>query len=596
MDFEGYERKGQSEYAAFSANVRSFNNECDYCVDTGREVQSAANAMKDGQFGSHLGQRAAAGIDGTIDLGKQIRHLGGAVGSSSKAAFVAAMCLLSVTVHAGPPDWNMDDFSGKGGSLTVIWIALAHGIPVFITGFASKKRWVLVATAIAMAFVALATGNAKYAVFDLMAIAGVTFLGWQVIGGPRSEPQRTKDEARLPLVHVSERVRAQPVPPPPASPAPPSKPEYSTEQLQSAFKSVNWQFLNAKSDEERQKSLVLLAALAERQNEDAARLLRESYTYGINGVRLDRGKAMYWAKKFNLITAGLGGGGVDFVESDEYELVTCLDDIFDVAMRVAEHRGFFFCQHVFLTFWNTDNPLWRQRALEVAIQSAAAHVHLMPDLAELYYSIETKEGKFFACALWTAAMKMGGRLQSLPSIIVENNDKDMNPCARLRFDKIVGDLIEPGKLVSVIDKYAPKLVHGAAFAIEESKAQKKSNVNAEWQPSNQAETEIDRFARSIFEEFRASGLIPKEAEVGEHNRQKAIFLDYTRARLLPEGAYALGSSQGWKGMYERYGSYAGKIEEKLYRRAGAEGIITPDALAEYLEIKAYADQLRGELK
>ena len=49
---------------------------------TGREVQSAVNAMKDGQFGSHLGQRTAAGIDGTIDLGKQAWHVLGAVGSS----------------------------------------------------------------------------------------------------------------------------------------------------------------------------------------------------------------------------------------------------------------------------------------------------------------------------------------------------------------------------------------------------------------------------------------------------------------------------------------------------------------------------------
>jgi hypothetical protein len=49
---------------------------------TGREVQSAVNAMKDGQFGSHMGQRTAAGIDGTIDLGKQVWRVIGAVGSS----------------------------------------------------------------------------------------------------------------------------------------------------------------------------------------------------------------------------------------------------------------------------------------------------------------------------------------------------------------------------------------------------------------------------------------------------------------------------------------------------------------------------------
>ena len=48
----------------------------------GREIQSAVNAAKDGQFGSHLGQRTAAGIDGTIDLGKQVWNVLGAVGSA----------------------------------------------------------------------------------------------------------------------------------------------------------------------------------------------------------------------------------------------------------------------------------------------------------------------------------------------------------------------------------------------------------------------------------------------------------------------------------------------------------------------------------
>lgn len=49
---------------------------------TGREVQSAVSAIKDGQFGSHLEQRMAAGIDGTIDFGKQVWCVLEAVGSS----------------------------------------------------------------------------------------------------------------------------------------------------------------------------------------------------------------------------------------------------------------------------------------------------------------------------------------------------------------------------------------------------------------------------------------------------------------------------------------------------------------------------------
>ena len=50
----------------------------------GREFQSALNAARSGRFGSHLGQRTAAGIDGTIDFGKQVWHVLGAVGSAVK--------------------------------------------------------------------------------------------------------------------------------------------------------------------------------------------------------------------------------------------------------------------------------------------------------------------------------------------------------------------------------------------------------------------------------------------------------------------------------------------------------------------------------
>lgn len=51
---------------------------------TGREVQFAANAIKEGNFGSHIGQRTAAGIDGTIDFGKQAWRVVSVIGNAVK--------------------------------------------------------------------------------------------------------------------------------------------------------------------------------------------------------------------------------------------------------------------------------------------------------------------------------------------------------------------------------------------------------------------------------------------------------------------------------------------------------------------------------
>ena len=40
------------------------------------------NAAKDGEVGNHLGQRTAAGIDGAIDLGKQVWRVISVVGNA----------------------------------------------------------------------------------------------------------------------------------------------------------------------------------------------------------------------------------------------------------------------------------------------------------------------------------------------------------------------------------------------------------------------------------------------------------------------------------------------------------------------------------
>jgi hypothetical protein len=386
--------------------------------------------------------------------------------------------------------------------------------------------------------------------------------------------------------------RPQSAPTPREEPDDEAKPRYSKEQLQSMYKSVSRTVQNAESEEERNKGLELLEALVECGCEDAARFLRESYTFGINGVDLDHVLALEWAKKVHLLTAGLGGSGVDFVRSDEYESVTCLDDIYDVAMQVGEHKGYFFAQHVFLKFWNSDNPLWRERGLEIAIESAAAHVHMIPDLAGLYYSLETEENEFFACALWTAAVKMGGRLQSFPEIVVSNNEKSMDPKTRPYFESIVSDLARDGNLAAAIERHAPKLPHGAAYAILKAQSFRQSTVNSEWIPRSQREFEIDQFANWLSEDLQYSGVIPEEETEREQALQKAVLLDYVRARFLVEGTYPLKRSQGWKEMYDLIGSASHEVEVSVMRTAFDKGIIDQVELDEYLVIRERVSKLR----
>ena len=108
---------------------------------TGREVQSAMNAMKDGQLGSHLGQRTAAGIDGTIDLGKQVWRVVGVVGSSvmddpkKNAPGVLALALGfiagsgGVDGNGGVPDTDIAMF-GIGDHRSLFTHSIIAGIVV----------------------------------------------------------------------------------------------------------------------------------------------------------------------------------------------------------------------------------------------------------------------------------------------------------------------------------------------------------------------------------------------------------------------------------------------------------------------------------
>ena len=108
---------------------------------TGREVQSAVNAMKDGQFGSHLGQRTAAGIDGTIGLGKQVSRVVSAVGNSvmddpkKNAPGVLALALGfiagsgGVDGNGGVPDTDIAMF-GIGDHRSLFTHSIIAGIVV----------------------------------------------------------------------------------------------------------------------------------------------------------------------------------------------------------------------------------------------------------------------------------------------------------------------------------------------------------------------------------------------------------------------------------------------------------------------------------
>jgi hypothetical protein len=60
--------------------------------------------------------------------------------------------------------------------MTVLLIALAHAIPVIFIALALKTRNAVLITAAVMSVVAFFTGGIKYVIFDLAAIAAVTYM------------------------------------------------------------------------------------------------------------------------------------------------------------------------------------------------------------------------------------------------------------------------------------------------------------------------------------------------------------------------------------------------------------------------------------
>ena len=71
-------------------------------------------------------------------------------------------------------------------SLTILLIALAHGIPIFLAGAYWNTKLSVTLVALVMCGVALATGGSRYAIFDLIAIGIVYFLCVRVVGPPPS--------------------------------------------------------------------------------------------------------------------------------------------------------------------------------------------------------------------------------------------------------------------------------------------------------------------------------------------------------------------------------------------------------------------------
>ena len=71
-------------------------------------------------------------------------------------------------------------------SLTILLIALAHGIPIFLAGAYWNTKLSVTMVALVMCGVAVVTGGSQYAIFDLIAIGVVYFLCIRVVGPPQS--------------------------------------------------------------------------------------------------------------------------------------------------------------------------------------------------------------------------------------------------------------------------------------------------------------------------------------------------------------------------------------------------------------------------
>jgi len=91
-------------------------------------------------------------------------------------------------------------------SLTILLIALAHGIPIFLAGAYWNTKLSVTMVALVMCGVAVATGGSQYAIFDLIAIGIVYFLCIRAVGPPlgikldlpskqpEAKPEQTKNE------------------------------------------------------------------------------------------------------------------------------------------------------------------------------------------------------------------------------------------------------------------------------------------------------------------------------------------------------------------------------------------------------------------
>lgn len=91
-------------------------------------------------------------------------------------------------------------------TVTILLIALAHGIPVFLAAKFWNSKPLITLAALVMCVVAVATGAAQYAVFDLISIGIVYFLCIGIVGDsprikhghppkqPEAEPAKPKSE------------------------------------------------------------------------------------------------------------------------------------------------------------------------------------------------------------------------------------------------------------------------------------------------------------------------------------------------------------------------------------------------------------------
>lgn len=75
-------------------------------------------------------------------------------------------------------------------SLTVILIGAAHGVPVLLASVISKRKWVAIAVALGMLYVAFNTGGQAYLGADVLGIIAGTIFSWFFSKPPESDERR----------------------------------------------------------------------------------------------------------------------------------------------------------------------------------------------------------------------------------------------------------------------------------------------------------------------------------------------------------------------------------------------------------------------